>query len=84
MFCARAAFAMRRCSVRLHRGTAGPGSDIDIMIEIDPEAVQDVYSYVGLKNYIAALFTGPVDVVDRDALKPLVRPSAVTEAVRAF
>jgi uncharacterized protein len=66
------------------RGTAGPQSDIDIMVEIDPEAVQDIYAYVGLKNYIATLFSGPVDVVDRDALKPMIRPPADAEAVYAF
>ncbi|MGB8277454.1 MAG: nucleotidyltransferase domain-containing protein [Methylovirgula sp.] len=68
----------------LARGTAGPESDIDIMIEIDPEAVQDVYAYVGLKNYIAGLFTGPVDVIDREALKPSVRPPVEADAVYAF
>lgn len=66
------------------RGTAGPESDIDIMIEIELEAVQDVYAYVGLKNYIAELFSEPVDVIDRAALKPSVRPPAEAEAVYAF
>lgn len=66
------------------RGTAGPESDIDIMIDIDPEAVQDVYAYVGLKAYVAKLFTGPVDVIDRAALKPFIRPPAEADAVYAF
>jgi predicted nucleotidyltransferase len=66
------------------RGDDRPGSDIDIMIEIEPEAVQDVYAYVGLKSYIAELFVEPVDVVDRAALKPYVRPPAESEAVYAF
>jgi len=66
------------------RGDNRPDSDIDIMIEIEPEAVQDVYAYVGLKNYIAGLFTVPVDVVDRNALKPYVRPPAEGDAVYAF
>jgi len=66
------------------RGDNRPDSDIDIMIEIAPDAVQDVYAYVGLKNYIADLFTGSVDVVDREALKPYVRPAATADAVYAF
>jgi len=66
------------------RGDNRPDSDIDIMVEIEPEAVQDVYAYVGLKTYIAGLFTGPVDVVDRKALKSYVRPPAEGEAVYAF
>ena len=66
------------------RGDNRPDSDIDLLIDIDPEAVQDVYAYVGLKNYIAELFGEPVDVVTREALKPYVRPLAETDAVYAF
>ena len=66
------------------RGDDRPDSDIDIMIDIAPEAVRDVYAYVGLKNYIAALFAGPVDVIDREALKPYVRPAATADAIYAF
>jgi predicted nucleotidyltransferase len=66
------------------RGVHRPGSDIDIMIELDPEAPMGVYDYVGLKEYIAGLFDGPVDVVDRDALKPYVRPAATADAIYAF
>jgi predicted nucleotidyltransferase len=66
------------------RGTAGPDSDIDIMIDIEPEAVRDVYAYVGLKNYITDLFVGPVDVVNREALRPRLRPPAEGDAVYAF
>ena len=43
-----------------------------------------MFEYVGLKDYIAALFDGPVDVVDRDALKPYVKPAAVNDAIYAF
>ncbi len=54
------------------------------MIDIDPEAPLSVYDYVGLKRFIAGLFDGPVDVIDREALKPYVRPPAETDAVYAF
>ena len=66
------------------RGDNHPDSDTDIMIEVDPEADMSVYDYVGLKRYIASLFDGPVDVVNRDGLKPYVRPAATAEAVYAF
>ena len=66
------------------RGDNGPDSDIDIMIDIEPKAVQDIYTYVGLKDFIASLFEGPVDVVNREGLKPYVRPAATADAVRAF
>ncbi len=61
------------------RGDNRPDSDIDIMIDIAPDAVQDVYAYVGLKNYIAGLFAGKVDVVDREALKPYLRLTVTAE-----
>ena len=66
------------------RGDNLVGSDIDIMVEIDPEARMTVFDYVGLKEYIAGLFDGPVDVVNRDALKSHVRPDATADAVYAF
>src|ERR1700689_2661452 len=66
------------------RGDGRPDSDIDILIDLAPEAVQDVYTYVGLKNYIAGLFAGMVDVVDREALKSCVRPAVTADAVYAF
>ncbi len=65
------------------RGDNRPDSDIDLMVEIAPEIVQDIYDYVRLKCFVAALFPGPVDVVDRNALKPYVRPPA-DDALYAF
>ncbi len=66
------------------RGDARPDSDTDIMIEIDPEAPVGVWEYAGLKEYIASLFDGPVDVVDREGLKPYIRPAAMSDAIYAF
>jgi uncharacterized protein len=66
------------------RGENQPGSDIDIMLEIDPEAHITVFDYVGLKEYIGGLFDGPVDVVNRDSLKPYLRPAAIGDAIYAF
>jgi len=66
------------------RGDNRADSDTDIMIEVDPKAHITVYDYVGLKEYIASLFEGPVDVVSRDGLKPYVGPAATADAVYAF
>ncbi|MBV9636521.1 MAG: nucleotidyltransferase family protein [Methylobacteriaceae bacterium] len=66
------------------RGEARPDSDIDILVEFDPEADVSVFDYVGLKNYIAGLFEETVDVVDREGLKPHVRPPTEAEAIYAF
>ena len=74
---------MPLCSAR-EGGDARPDSDTDIMIEIDPAARVMLFNYVGLKDTIASLFDGPVDVVDRAGLKPYVRPAATTDAIYAF
>ncbi len=66
------------------RGDARPDSDTDIMIEIDPAAPVGVYEYVGIKDFIAGLFDGRVDVIDREGLKPFLRPAVTAEAVYAF
>jgi uncharacterized protein len=66
------------------RGDARADSDTDIMIEIDPEARIGVWDYVGIKDFIAGLFDGPVDVVKQKTLKPSVRPAVVADAIYAF
>lgn len=66
------------------RGSNKTGSDIDIMIEIDPDVRMTVFDYVGLKDYIGTLFDEPVDVVNREGLKPYVRPAATADAIYAF
>ena len=60
------------------RDKAGPDSDIDIMIDLDPDLPLSVYGYVGIKLFIEDLFEGPVDAVDRNSLKPYVKPNAIT------
>jgi hypothetical protein len=66
------------------RGDNRPDSDIDILVEFDPSARVTIFDYVGLKDYIATLFEGPVDVIDREALKPHLRRPSVRDAVYAF
>jgi predicted nucleotidyltransferase len=77
---------VRRAAVfgSVARGESRPDSDVDIMVEINPEAHFTVFDYAGLKDYIASLFDGPVDVVNRDGLKPYVRPTATVDAIYAF
>jgi predicted nucleotidyltransferase len=66
------------------RGDARPDSDIDIAIDLDEDALPDLFAYAGMKRYIAGLFPGPVDVVDRAALKPWVRDTSIADLVYAF
>ncbi|MCJ2142454.1 nucleotidyltransferase family protein [Methylobacterium sp. E-066] len=66
------------------RGEARSDSDLDVMIEIDPERVRDLFTYVGLCRFIDDLFPVPVDVADRQGLKERVRKRAERDAVSAF
>ena len=66
------------------RGDARADSDTDIVIEIDPEARIGVWDYVGIKDFIAGLFDGPVDVVKRKTMKAYVRSSVTADAIDAF
>ncbi|MBV9653099.1 MAG: nucleotidyltransferase family protein [Acetobacteraceae bacterium] len=68
----------------LARGEGWSGSDIDILIELDPEAPVGAFEYVGITQYLGELFSGRVDVANRSSLKALVRPSAERDAVYAF
>jgi predicted nucleotidyltransferase len=66
------------------RNEATASSDIDILIEIAPEAGVGLFEYVGITQYLADLFPQRVDVANRPSLKALVKPNAERDAVYAF
>lgn len=66
------------------RGDNRPDSDIDILVEFDPETRLTIFAYVGIKRYVAELFDQPVDVVNRERLKAYVKQSALQDAIYAF
>jgi predicted nucleotidyltransferase len=66
------------------RGAARPDSDIDILVELDPARSIDIYGYVAIKQLIATLLPGRVDVVDAAALRPRVSRGARRDAAYAF
>jgi predicted nucleotidyltransferase len=68
----------------LARGDQHADSDIDIMVELDPTIVRTIFDYSGVKDFISDLFDGRVDVVDREALKPMLRPRISADAIYAF
>lgn len=66
------------------RVSATETSDIDILIDLDPEADIDLFAYVAITQYLGDLFPAPVDVTNRSRLKALVRPNAERDAIVAF
>jgi uncharacterized protein len=68
----------------LARGDDRPGSDIDVLVDLDPKARLTVYDYVSIQEFIASLFDRPVDVVDREGLKPHLHQPVTRDLVNAF
>ena len=71
------------------RGEAGGTSDVDILIDLDPNQAIGLFDYAAIKLYIAELFgietlDGPIDVVNRNNLKPRLRGNIPRDAVHAF
>jgi predicted nucleotidyltransferase len=66
------------------RGEAGPQSDLDIMLDIDPRKPVDLLAYCGIINAIEDMFVVPVDVSERVRLHPGVREAAERDALYAF
>jgi predicted nucleotidyltransferase len=66
------------------RGEGKRTSDIDILVELDPQAPIGLFEYVGIVQYLTDLFLVRVDIANRSSLKPLVRPSIERDAIYAF
>ena len=49
------------------RGEAGPGSDVDVLVDLGPDPTLD--GYVGLVLFLENLFGCRVDVVTADGIK---------------
>jgi predicted nucleotidyltransferase len=77
---------IRRAAVfgSVARGDDRPDSDIDILIEIEPGREGSIYEYMALKEFVAGLFDGPVDVIDGAGLKPHVRGPSARDSIYAF
>ena len=66
------------------RGEATARSDVDILIELDPDAPLGLFDYAAIKAFIAEMFGGRADVVNRKTVRPLLRDAIFSEAVDAF
>ena len=63
---------------------ARPDSDVDVLVDVDPARTLDLFDLVGVKNLLADRLGRAVDVVEREALKPRVRNSVLSEAETVF
>ena len=63
------------------RGDAKPKSDVDIVVEFDPQAHVGLFKMVELKEFLEKVLGCPVDVVTLDGLRPWMRELVQREAV---
>ena len=66
------------------RGDARATSDIDIAVDIDPDADFSLLDLIGVQQMADELLGWPTDVVERKGLKRFVRPEVEREAVTVF
>jgi hypothetical protein len=63
------------------RNEAGPGSDVDLLVEFARPV--GLFRFLAVKEYLEALLGRPVDLATRDALKRQFREAILREAVYA-
>jgi predicted nucleotidyltransferase len=66
------------------RREARADSDIDVVVELDPDQPIGIFEYARLKKYVNEILHGAGDVVNRKTLKPLLRDNILHDAVYAF
>ncbi|MGC2275413.1 MAG: nucleotidyltransferase domain-containing protein, partial [Candidatus Binatus sp.] len=66
------------------RGTQRPGSDLDLLLDLDQHQKIDLLDYAGIIAEIQKLVPQRVEVALRHTLKPHVARNAVRDEVRIF
>lgn len=54
-----------------------PDSDVDVLVEFEPEARVSLFTLVDIQDDLSALLGRPVDLVPRQGLKPVIRASVL-------
>jgi predicted nucleotidyltransferase len=62
------------------REAFGPDSDVDVLVEFEPEAQVGFMALGRMRRELAVLLGWPVDLVPRDGLKPLIREAILSSA----
>jgi uncharacterized protein len=64
------------------RGDDRRDSDVDIMVELEPEV--GILAFSELRGHLRDILGRPVDLVTPGGLAPLARTSAMRDAIRVF
>lgn len=86
--CARYPVARADFFGSVARGTTGPGSDVDVLVEFSPGAEVGLFEMGALREELAEALGCPVDVVSRRAVErsknPFRRRAMLTRTVSAY
>lgn len=66
------------------RGEARPESDIDLLVEFEPDAVVGFIGFAGLQEELTELLGKRVDLVPKKGLKAAIRGHVLTETVVVY
>ena len=62
------------------RDDFGPDSDVDLLVEFEPQARLGLVAYASIQRELSDLLQRPVDLVTRDGLKPLIKEAVLDRA----
>jgi len=62
------------------RDDFGPASDVDILVEFDPQAQVGLMAFARMQRELSELLQRPIDLVTPDGLKPLIKRSVLDSA----
>lgn len=62
------------------RGEMRPDSDIDLLVEFQPDAAIGLFEFAQLELELATLLGRKVDLVSKRGLKPRIRPDVLNDA----
>jgi len=65
------------------RGEDHPGSDIDVLVEFEPDARVGLFTFARLQRRLSEILGRPVDLVTPDALHKALKDRILEEAVHA-
>lgn len=79
-------FSVKSVSVfgSIVRDEARPDSDVDILVEFDPNAKIGFFTFARLQRRLSEVLRRPVDLVTPDALHKSMKTQILKEAVHAF
>jgi len=66
------------------RGKAGPGSDVDLLIEVDPDSHFSLFEVVDLQDELGAALGRPIHVAFASPMRPWLRAEILAEAIAIF